>query len=699
MRFLRSNTAVIVTVGPFYDKTDGVTIETALTITNERITLTADTDAGSAPTNILDNVTGATAATANDLNYITGNDAGMMQLELAAADTNRVGRMFLSITDAANHVPVFHEFFVLPQAIYDWLTGVIVPLPANVTTWLGTAAATPTVAGVPEVDLTHVAGATTNVSTLATSVQTIVGVTAAVIADAVLDEDMTAHQAQGSLGQAIGDPVADTNTIYKAVVTDATGATVGVDVVAMKGDTAAILVDTGTTLDGRIPAALVSGKMDSVADVTAISGDSVAADNLEKEYDGTGYGHILQRTTIATLATQTSFTLTAGSADNDAYNGCIILIQDAATAAQKAVAVIGDYTGSTKTVTLLNDPAVFTMATTDIVTIIADRALKATVDNRTLHVSAGGESGVDWANIGSPTTAQNLSGTNIDPDQVVASVSGAGGRGTGAGGSVTGAVGSVTGAVGSVTGAVGSVAAGGITAASIATNAIDADALAADAVTEIQAGLATPTNITAGTITTVTNLTNAPTNGDLTATMKTSITTAVPTAAVNAAAVWDLDATAHQTTGTFGQAIGDPVADTNTIYGAVVTGAAGATVAADIIAVKADTAAILLDTAEIGAAGAGLTNIGTIATVTNLTNLPAAAALEATLTAMKGATFAGATDSLEAIRDRGDAAWITATGFSTHSAADVWASVARTLTAVTNIVLAKGVGVTGFNDI
>lgn len=158
MRFLRSNTAVMVTVGPFYDKTDGVTIETALTITNERITLTADTDAGSAPTNILDNVTGATSGTSNDLNYITGNDAGMMQLELAAADTNRVGRMLLSITDAANHVPVFHEFFVLPAAIYDWLTGVIVPLPANVTTWLGTAAATPTVAGVPEVDVTHFNG-------------------------------------------------------------------------------------------------------------------------------------------------------------------------------------------------------------------------------------------------------------------------------------------------------------------------------------------------------------------------------------------------------------------------------------------------------------------------------------------------------------------------------------------------------------
>src|SRR6185436_16975078 len=119
VRFLRSNTAVLVTVGPFYDKTDGVVIETALTITNEKITLTADTDAGSAPTNILDNVTGATSGTANDLNYITGNDAGLMQLELAAADTNRLGRMFLTITDAANHVPVFHEFMVLPAMIYD----------------------------------------------------------------------------------------------------------------------------------------------------------------------------------------------------------------------------------------------------------------------------------------------------------------------------------------------------------------------------------------------------------------------------------------------------------------------------------------------------------------------------------------------------------------------------------------------------
>lgn len=43
--------------------------------------------------------------------------------------------------------------------------------------------------------------------------------------------------------------------------------------------------------------------------------------------------------------------------------------------------------------------------------------------------------------------------------------------------------------------------------------------------------------------------------------------------------------------------------------------------------------------------------------------------------------------------------WLTATGFSTHSAADVWAVATRVLTAGTNIALAKGTGVTGFNDL
>ena len=83
--------------------------------------LTVDLNDGSAPTLVLDNVTGATSGTANDLNYITNCDAGLMQLELAAANVNYVGRAFLTITDAANHCPVFHEFTILPAQVYDSL--------------------------------------------------------------------------------------------------------------------------------------------------------------------------------------------------------------------------------------------------------------------------------------------------------------------------------------------------------------------------------------------------------------------------------------------------------------------------------------------------------------------------------------------------------------------------------------------------
>jgi hypothetical protein len=111
--------------------------------------------------------------------------------------------------------------------------------------------------------------------------------------------------------------------------------------------------------------------------------------------------------------------------------------------------------------------------------------LKPTTAGRALDVSAGGEAGIDLANVGSPTTTLNLSGTTISTSQQVASVSGAVGSVTGSVGSVTGAVGSVTGNVGgsvvgsvaSVTGAVGSIGAGGITSASFATGAIDANAM------------------------------------------------------------------------------------------------------------------------------------------------------------------------------------------------------------------------------
>jgi len=87
------------------------------------------------------------------------------------------------------------------------------------------------------------------------------------IADGVWDEDATAHQSLGTFGQAIGDPVANAETIYEAVVTDAAGTNVAADIIAVQSDT--------DDIQTRLPAALVGGAMD--ADVSAIQNDAITA--------------------------------------------------------------------------------------------------------------------------------------------------------------------------------------------------------------------------------------------------------------------------------------------------------------------------------------------------------------------------------------------------------------------------------------
>jgi hypothetical protein len=155
MRFLRTNTAVRVTVGPFMDKADGVTPETSLTVTSCKLTLMVDD--GNVPTLVLD-ASATASGGSNDMVHVTNDDAGFYDLELTAANLNYVGRAMLAITDAATHCPVFHEFMILPAMVYDALVLGTDTLQADVTQGLGTAAATPTVAGVPEVDVTHIGG-------------------------------------------------------------------------------------------------------------------------------------------------------------------------------------------------------------------------------------------------------------------------------------------------------------------------------------------------------------------------------------------------------------------------------------------------------------------------------------------------------------------------------------------------------------
>ena len=217
MRYLKTNTATIVTVGPFYDKTDGVTIETGLTITNERITFVVDNNDGSAPTLVLDNVTGATSGTSNDLNYIANCDAGLMQLELAAANVNYLGRAFLTVTDAANHVPVFHEFMILPAMVFDSLIAGTDVMDASMTQILGTAVSTPATAGILDVNLKNIANATVSTSTAQLGVNTVQAGATAWGSGAITEASIASGAiANAKFAADVGSTALATNMIAKA---------------------------------------------------------------------------------------------------------------------------------------------------------------------------------------------------------------------------------------------------------------------------------------------------------------------------------------------------------------------------------------------------------------------------------------------------------------------------------------------------
>ena len=177
----------------------------------------------------------------------------------------------------------------------------------------------------------------------------------------------------------------------------------------------------------------------------------------------------------------------------------------------------------------------------------------------TLDVSAGGEAGVDWANVGSPTTTVALTGTTV-----------------------------------------------------AVTQKVDVDTIKTNPVVNggtvtfpTNATLASTTNLTGGTLTTVTNVTNAPTSGDLTATMKTSVQTAVEAGLVTHRLDELLNADSD-IDGLTPPAVGS-------VFHELLTKTAGSftydQTTDSLEAIRDKETDIETDTAEIGAAGAGLTNI------------------------------------------------------------------------------------------
>jgi hypothetical protein len=174
-----------------------------------------------------------------------------------------------------------------------------------------------------------------------------------------------------------------------------------------------------------------------------------------------GYPEAVINTTMATRASQTSFTLTAGPGEDDALNGSIVIIHAAASAVQLSYGIISDYTGSTKTVTLAAAPTYTTVAG-DNVSVLAPTGLIAV--NGAVITGTGGTVDANVVQISGDTTAADTMELFAEAlDQT------------------TGQLDSGSLAASTITAT--SIAADAITAAKIADGAIDAATFAAGAIT------------------------------------------------------------------------------------------------------------------------------------------------------------------------------------------------------------------------
>ena len=139
--WLKQSTAVTVKMGPFVDETDGKTQETALTISQADIRLTKN---------------GGAYAQTNNAAGATHDEKGNYGIPLDATDTNTLGTLRVHIHESGA-LPVWQDFMIVPANVWDSMFGADL-LQVDSTQLLGTAYATPTVAGVQEVDMTHLGG-------------------------------------------------------------------------------------------------------------------------------------------------------------------------------------------------------------------------------------------------------------------------------------------------------------------------------------------------------------------------------------------------------------------------------------------------------------------------------------------------------------------------------------------------------------
>jgi hypothetical protein len=244
MRFLKKNTDSYVTIGPFIDKTDGLTLKDDLTVTNIKLDFGIETQAGAA-THSDEQACSATAA--NDWGLAGLGHGGLYCLKIPAASINHVGSAFLSAYYATSYLPVFHEFMVVPANVWDSLMGTDL-FDVSVTQWAGTALHARVTEGVPVVDVHTIAADAIDATAIKDA-----AITAAKIASDAIE---AAKIKDGAITNAkVADDVdVNVKTITNDAITAASlhtdvgteiGASVKTAIEVAGGSIASILADTG----------------------------------------------------------------------------------------------------------------------------------------------------------------------------------------------------------------------------------------------------------------------------------------------------------------------------------------------------------------------------------------------------------------------------------------------------------------------
>jgi len=331
-----------------------------------------------------------------DAAFITGVDQVFLQIVVASANNAVAAPILVDITDVDLRNAVNGGMSALPAFDADAAGGLPISdaggldldarLDAAITSRLAPTVASRTLdvttGGNAGLDWGNIVNKTTTNILSGTTIGTVTAFSTAAILS-IWNQLTAALSTASTIGKLLVDNINATisSRMAEASINTTGGKVDGVvlvDTTTANTDTAAIL---GTPADIDSGGATIADNLKKIADNNGGADFVASTDSLEAIRDRgdaawtTGAGgtppDLLQSTTITGLTSQTVFNLTAGSADDNAYNGAIAVITDASTSTQKAVGEVDTYVGSSKQVTLKLDPGIFTMANGDTIDLIA----------------------------------------------------------------------------------------------------------------------------------------------------------------------------------------------------------------------------------------------------------------------------------------------------------------------------------------